>query len=276
MRSEVISWFSCNPVFFQSLGFGAGTSLYSSIITRGALVVGALSSMGLVALAVTLALEFGQGETLSKATSVFLVVIICLFCFAYGRSWGPLGWLVPCELFPLETWSAGRSIVVCLNMIFTALIAQCSLVSLCHLRYGIFLLFAALGAFMGSFIFFLLPETKQVSIEEETQGICVAAYKTNEFPVFFTERSGYETPQRTVFILPLFHPQPHPYENEKNFDLNSSLDIALVKNNALAGDKIAVALLRSRNILIEVMLSGRHALKTGFTWQPIILRVGNL
>ncbi|KAJ6904399.1 sugar transport protein 14 [Populus alba x Populus x berolinensis] len=75
----------------------------------------------MVALAVTLALEFGQGETLSKATSVFLVVIICLFCFAYGRSWGPLGWLVPCELFPLETRSAGRSIVVCLNMIFTAI-----------------------------------------------------------------------------------------------------------------------------------------------------------
>ncbi|KAJ6904394.1 hypothetical protein NC652_022406 [Populus alba x Populus x berolinensis] len=38
-------------------------------------------------------------------------------------------------------------------------------------------------------------------------------------------------------------------------DLNSSLDIALVKNNALAGDKIAVALLRSRNILIELRWS---------------------
>jgi len=36
------------PVFFQSLGFGAGTSLYSSIITSGALVVGALTSMAFV------------------------------------------------------------------------------------------------------------------------------------------------------------------------------------------------------------------------------------
>ncbi|KAJ6895669.1 hypothetical protein NC651_022015 [Populus alba x Populus x berolinensis] len=171
----------------------------------------------------------------------------------------------------------------------------------------------------------------------ETQGICVAAYKTNEFPVFFTERSGCENlepgPNRPYRLGSLHLPEtnlklmlgsgiliavPIPKEHtasggfiesaiqilhkwkwilwDKNItgiaetpfllaevneltgsiDLNSSLDIALVKNNALAGDKIAVALLRSRNILIEVMLSGRHALKTGFTWQPIILRVGNL
>jgi pseudouridine-5'-phosphate glycosidase len=25
---------------------------------------------------------------------------------------------------------------------------------------------------------------------QETQGVCVAAYKTNEFPAFFTETSG--------------------------------------------------------------------------------------
>ncbi|KAF2311786.1 hypothetical protein GH714_026716 [Hevea brasiliensis] len=175
------------PVFFQSLGFGSGASLYSSVITSVALVVGALISMFyvdrfgrraffleagfemfcyMVATGVTLALKFGQGVTLPKGIGIFLVIILCLFVLAYGRSWGPLGWLVPSELFPLETRSAGQSIVVCVNMIFTALIAQCFLVSLCHLRYGIFLLFAGLILIMSSFIFFLLPETKQVPIEE--------------------------------------------------------------------------------------------------------------
>ncbi|XVF34889.1 hypothetical protein REPUB_Repub18cG0097300 [Reevesia pubescens] len=175
------------PVMFQTLGFGSGASLFSSLITSGALVLATFISMALVdkfgrraffleagtemfccmvALAITLALKFGEGEELSKGIGSFLVVIICVFVVAYGRSWGPLGWLVPSELFPLETRSAGQSMVVCVNLLFTALIAQCFLVSLCHLKYGIFLLFAGLILLMSSFIFFLLPETKQVPIEE--------------------------------------------------------------------------------------------------------------
>ncbi|KAI3421734.1 MFS domain-containing protein, partial [Psidium guajava] len=175
------------PVIFQSLGFGSGAALYSSVLTSSALVLAALISMAfvdkfgrraffleagtemicyLVAVAITLALKFGQGVVLPKGIGAFLVVIICLFVLAYGRSWGPLGWLVPSELFPLETRSAGQSVVVCVNLLFTALIAQCFLAALCHLKYGIFLLFAALIVIMSAFIFFLLPETKQVPIEE--------------------------------------------------------------------------------------------------------------
>jgi pseudouridine-5'-phosphate glycosidase len=34
---------------------------------------------------------------------------------------------------------------------------------------------------------------KHISLnKQETQGICVAAYKTNESPAFFTERSGWK------------------------------------------------------------------------------------
>ncbi|KAG6599465.1 Sugar transport protein 14, partial [Cucurbita argyrosperma subsp. sororia] len=175
------------PVILQSLGFGSAASLYSSAFTSGALVIAALISMFLVdkfgrrkffleagcemffcmiAVAITLKLNFGQDKELSRGVSVFLVFAIWLFVLAYGRSWGPLGWLVPSELFPLETRSAGQSIVVCVNMFFTAVIAQCFLAAMCHLQYGIFILFAALIFLMTCFIYFLLPETKQVPIEE--------------------------------------------------------------------------------------------------------------
>lgn len=175
------------PVIFQSLGFGNNASLISSFITNGALLVATVISMFLVdkfgrrkffleagfemicsmiCVAVVLAVKFGHGEELSKGISAFLVVAIFLFVLAYGRSWGPLGWLVPSELFPLEIRSAAQSIVVCVNMTFTALVAQLFLMSLCNLKYGIFLLFGGLIVVMSCFIFFLLPETKQVPIEE--------------------------------------------------------------------------------------------------------------
>ncbi|XP_072990569.1 sugar transport protein 14-like isoform X2 [Typha latifolia] len=178
------------PVIFQSLGFGSGAALYSSIITGSMLVIGALVSMcvvdrlgrrflfieggiqmivSIVIVAVTLALKFGHGETLSKGVAVLLVVMICLFVAAFGWSWGPLGWLVPSEIFPLEMRSAGQSVVVCVNLFFTAAIAQCFLAALCHLRYGVFILFAGLISIMSIFIILLLPETKQVPIEEISQ-----------------------------------------------------------------------------------------------------------
>ncbi|KAA3457818.1 sugar transport protein 14-like [Gossypium australe] len=178
-----------NSILFYAptLGFGSSAALFSSLITSGALVIAASISMGLVdkfgrraffleagtemficmiAVAITLALEFGEGEPLPVGVGWFLVCVLFLFVLAYGRSWGPLGWLVPSEIFPLETRSAGQSMVVCMNLLFTALIAQCFLVSLCHLKYGIFFLFAGLIFIMTAFIYFLLPETKQVPIEE--------------------------------------------------------------------------------------------------------------
>ncbi|KAJ3695693.1 hypothetical protein LUZ60_001070 [Juncus effusus] len=175
------------PVIFQSLGFGSGASLYSSIITSSMLVLGAIVSMivvdrfgrrflfieagiqmivSMVVVAIILALKFGHGEQLSSKLALVLVLAICLFVLAYGWAWGPLGWLVPSELFPLETRSAGQSVVVCVNMFFTAAIAQCFLAALCHLQWGVFVLFGCLIVIMSLFIILLLPETKQLPIEE--------------------------------------------------------------------------------------------------------------
>ncbi|XP_078431871.1 sugar transport protein 14-like [Wolffia australiana] len=175
------------PVIFQSVGFGSGAALYSAIITGSMLVLGALVSMAVVdrvgrrvlflqagaqmilsmgVVAVTLALKLGRGEELSRGLAAVLVVAVCTFVAAYGWSWGPLGWLVPSEIFPLETRSAGQSLVVCVNLFFTAAIAQGFLASLCHLRWGVFLLFAALVLLMTCFVFFLLPETKRLPIDD--------------------------------------------------------------------------------------------------------------
>ncbi|MED6132577.1 Sugar transport protein 14 [Stylosanthes scabra] len=134
------------PVIFQSVGFGANAALFSSFITNGALLVATVISMFLVD-------KFGRRKFFLEAGFEMICCMIAT-AVALAVSFGDG-----------KELSKG-SIVVCVNMIFTALVAQLFLMSLCHLKYGIFLLFAALIVIMSLFIFFLLPETKQVPIEE--------------------------------------------------------------------------------------------------------------
>ena len=92
-----------------------------------------------------------------------VVLLICVFVFGFA---GALGWLVPSEIFPLKIRSAAQSINVSVNMFFTFIIAQIFLTMLCRLKFGLFLFFAFFVFVMSVFIYFLLPETKGVPIEE--------------------------------------------------------------------------------------------------------------
>lgn len=107
----------------------------------------------------------GEGQ-LSKNLANGVLILICLYVSAFAWSWGPLGWLVPSEIFPLEIRSAGQSIVVSVNFFWTFLVAQFFLMALCHLKYGLFFLFAAFVIVMTLFVVLFLPETKNVPIEE--------------------------------------------------------------------------------------------------------------
>ncbi|KAJ7300250.1 hypothetical protein O6H91_06G139600 [Diphasiastrum complanatum] len=175
------------PVLFRSIGFGSDASLYSAVITGAVNVLSTLVSIASVdkwgrralfleggvqmfiaqvVIAVILGDKFGGAKQLSKGFSIFVVVVICVYVSSFAWSWGPLGWLVPSEIFPLETRSAGQSITVSVNMLFTFVIAQAFLAMLCHFKYGIFLFFAGWVVIMSVFIYFFLPETKGVAIEQ--------------------------------------------------------------------------------------------------------------
>ncbi|PRQ37086.1 putative major facilitator, sugar transporter, major facilitator superfamily [Rosa chinensis] len=177
------------PVLFKTLGFGDEASLMSAVITGGVNVVCTAVSMAVVdkfgrkalflegglqmilcqiAVGVMIALQFGlsgQG-TFTNAEANWVLVFICGYVAAFAWSWGPLGWLVPSEICPLEIRSAGQAINVSVNMFFTFLIGQGFLTMLCHLKFGLFFFFAGWVTVMTIFVAFFLPETKNVPIEE--------------------------------------------------------------------------------------------------------------
>ncbi|XP_055827481.1 sugar carrier protein C-like [Solanum dulcamara] len=178
------------PVLFKTIGFGGDASLMSAVITGIVNVVGTVVSIYYVdklgrrllfleggiqmlicqiAVAIFIGSKFGTdgyaGE-LPKWYAILVVIFICVYVAGFAWSWGPLGWLVPSEIFPLEIRSAAQSINVSVNMIFTFIVAQVFLTLLCHLKFGLFIFFAFFVCVMTVFVYFFLPETKNVPIEE--------------------------------------------------------------------------------------------------------------
>ncbi|KAK4407674.1 Sugar transport protein 8 [Sesamum angolense] len=157
-------------VLFQTMGLGADASLLSAVVT------GSINSVS------TLVAVFGVDKSNSHTTSednkrdthaIRLLDGVSNLCIRHGFawSWGPLGWLIPSEIFPLETRPAGFFFAVSSNMICTFIIAQAFLTMLCQMRSGIFFFFAAWIVVMGSFAVFLLPETKGVPIDEMNEQV---------------------------------------------------------------------------------------------------------
>ena len=110
-------------------------------------------------------------NSLPKGQAWVVVVLVCVYVCAFAWSWGPLGWLIPSETFPLETRTAGFACAVSANMFFTFVIAQAFLSMMCHMRAGIFFFFAAWIIIMGFFVLFFLPETKGVPIDEMSERV---------------------------------------------------------------------------------------------------------
>ncbi|XP_057778547.1 hexose carrier protein HEX6 [Salvia miltiorrhiza] len=182
---NVIAFYA--PIVFRTIGFGESASLMSAVMTgvvgiattllsmalvdragrRSLLVVGGALMFGAqMAVGGVMAAKLGDHGGLSKGYGDAVLVLIGVYVAGFGVSWGPLGWLIPSEIFPLEIRAAGQSIAVAVNFLFTFLVGQTFLSMLCHLKAGIFFFFGGWVALMTVFVYALLPETKNVPIEQ--------------------------------------------------------------------------------------------------------------
>ncbi|KAJ3681190.1 hypothetical protein LUZ60_015679 [Juncus effusus] len=180
------------PVLFQTVGFKNDASLVSAAIVgtinvlstvvsivlvdkkgRRALLLQACGQMFITQVivgAILMALLKTTGG-LDSHVAIWVVILVCLYVMSFAWSWGPLGWLIPSETFPLETRTAGYAFAVSSNMLFTFLIAQAFLSMMCTMRAGVFFFFAAWIVLMCLFVIFLLPETKNIPIDEMTEKV---------------------------------------------------------------------------------------------------------
>ncbi|XP_010551756.1 PREDICTED: sugar transport protein 8-like [Tarenaya hassleriana] len=174
------------PVLFQTVGFGNDAALLSAVITGSINVLSTFVGIYLVdktgrrilllesavhmficqtIIGIILAKNLEITGSLGRVEALVVVICVLLFVMGFAWSWGPLGWLIPSETFPLETRTAGFAFAVSCNMFFTFLIAQAFLSMLCNMRSGIFFFFSSWILVMGLFAMFFVPETKGVPID---------------------------------------------------------------------------------------------------------------
>ncbi|XP_068635666.1 hexose carrier protein HEX6-like [Aristolochia californica] len=182
---NVITFYA--PLLFRTIGQGESTSLMSAVVTgmvgTGATILSmllvdrlgrrVLFVIGGIVMFISelmvggiLAAQLGDHGGLSRGSAYLVLVSVSIYLAGFGCSWGPLGWLVPAEIFPLEIRSAGQSITVAVGFVFIFAGAQSFLTMLCHLKSGTFFFFAGWLAVMTVFVSLLLPETKNIPIEQ--------------------------------------------------------------------------------------------------------------
>ncbi|KAI5017116.1 hypothetical protein ZWY2020_037494 [Hordeum vulgare] len=176
------------PLLFYTIGFTSQKAILGSIITDvvslASISVAAFSvdrfgrrflfKLGggvLLACLVGMTWIFGAelgtdgGKAMPRPYAVAVVALACLFVAGFGVSWGPLKWIIPSEIFPLEVRSAGQSMSESISLTLTFVQTQSFLAMLCSFKYGSFAYNAGWVVVMTAFIIAFLPETKGVPIE---------------------------------------------------------------------------------------------------------------
>ncbi|XP_040377432.1 sugar transport protein MST1-like [Oryza brachyantha] len=176
------------PLLFYTVGFSSQKAILGSIITDvvslasiavAALTVdrygrrtlfmvgGGVLLVCLVGMAWTYGAQLGSdgGKSMPRGYAVAVVALVCLYDAGFGISWGPLKWIIPSEIFPLEVRSAGQSMSEAISLTLTFVQTQSFLQMLCSFKFGAFAYNAAWVVVMTAFVAAFLPETKGVPIE---------------------------------------------------------------------------------------------------------------
>ncbi|KAL6641457.1 hypothetical protein ACP70R_019638 [Stipagrostis hirtigluma subsp. patula] len=178
------------PVMFRTIGFKENASLLSSVVTRLCatfanivamvvvdrfgrrkllLVGGVQMILSQFAVGAILAAKFKDHGDMDKEYAYLVLIIACVFVAGFGWSWGPLTFLVPAEVCPLEIRSAGQSIVVAVTFLMTFVIGQTFLGILCRIKSATFFVFGGWICLMTLFVYLFLPETKKLPMEQMEQ-----------------------------------------------------------------------------------------------------------
>jgi len=94
------------------------------------------------------------------------VAMVWVFVAGFGYSWGPCAWIVVAEIWPISSRPYGIALGASSNWMNNFIVGQVTPDMLTSMTYGTYIFFGIL-TFIGSlFIWFFVPETKGLTLEE--------------------------------------------------------------------------------------------------------------
>jgi len=94
------------------------------------------------------------------------VCMVWLFVIHFGYSWGPCAWIIVAEIWPLSTRPYGVALGASSNWMNNFIVGQVTPDMLDGIPYGTYIIFGLLTYMGAAFIWFFVPETKRLTLEE--------------------------------------------------------------------------------------------------------------
>ncbi|KAI8144822.1 sugar transporter [Fennellomyces sp. T-0311] len=95
-----------------------------------------------------------------KATSVIFFIMFYVFLACYGCTWGPLGWIYPCELYSQGVRSKALGITTASNWFFNFGVVQLAPVIFSNIQWKVYIIYCVFCITMALVVYAYFPETQ--------------------------------------------------------------------------------------------------------------------
>ena len=107
------------------------------------------------------------GVAIGGFSKVILVVAVIVYIFGFAFSWGPVAWLICSEIFPIQGREVGMTITTMINWFWGGIvIAHALTIMKLYGNASLFFIFAFGCILSIVFLYFWVPETRGVTLEE--------------------------------------------------------------------------------------------------------------
>ncbi|KAH7345692.1 general substrate transporter [Rhizoctonia solani] len=143
------------------------TVIYIDQVGRKPVLVSGAIIMGICHLIIAiLSARFKDSWSSHTAAGWGACVLVWIFAGAFGYSWGPAAWVLVAEIYPISVRGPGMSIAASSNWMNNFIVGQVTPSMMEHITYGTFIFFGLFSLMGGAFVYFMVPETKGLTLEE--------------------------------------------------------------------------------------------------------------